>query len=262
MKISVLCENTSCSKSCLSEHGLSLYIETDRHKILFDTGQTDAFLKNAQTMGIDLSEADTAVISHGHYDHGGGLKAFLRINSGAPVYINEHAFEKHYNGERYNGLDASLSDSERIVFTQDSFIIDDELSLFTLNDMQKKYPSYGANLNALKNGRIVPDDFIHEQYLGIRENGKNVLISGCSHKGILNIMSALPETPCAVVGGFHFMNTDVEKNADELEKAAGILASYNTVFYTCHCTGTAQYEYLKKRAENIEYISSGQVFSI
>ena len=79
MKITALTENTSVNENIGAEHGLSLYIETDGHKILFDMGQTDMFERNAKTLCIDLSEVDIAVLSHGHYDHGGGLARFLEI---------------------------------------------------------------------------------------------------------------------------------------------------------------------------------------
>ena len=92
MKISVLCENTSKQPNIASEHGLSLFIETEKHNILFDMGQTDLFAKNAREMNIDLKIVDIAILSHGHYDHGGGLKTFLSINDKAKVYINRDAF--------------------------------------------------------------------------------------------------------------------------------------------------------------------------
>ena len=98
MIIKALTENTSKNENIFSEHGLSLYIETENHKILFDMGQTDLFYKNAQTMGVDLRAVDVAVLSHGHYDHGGGLKKFLEINSTAPVYLSRFAFGDYYNG--------------------------------------------------------------------------------------------------------------------------------------------------------------------
>ncbi|NCA67648.1 MAG: MBL fold metallo-hydrolase, partial [Clostridia bacterium] len=77
MKITTLCENTSISPEFKCEHGLSFYVETKKHKLLFDTGESGIFAENAAKLGIDLSEVDIAVISHGHYDHGGGLPAFL-----------------------------------------------------------------------------------------------------------------------------------------------------------------------------------------
>ena len=80
MKLWTLVENTSCNENLKNEHGLSFYIETQNHKILFDFGQSDIFLENANKMGIDLSKVDIAILSHGHYDHGGGLKTFMKIN--------------------------------------------------------------------------------------------------------------------------------------------------------------------------------------
>lgn len=110
MIIKTLVENTSISEKLGGEHGLSLYIETKKHKLLFDTGASALFAENARKMKVDLSEVDLAVISHGHYDHGGGLKAFVNINSKAKIYLNQKSFEKYYsnrsNGEKvYIGLD-------------------------------------------------------------------------------------------------------------------------------------------------------------
>ena len=72
MIIKVLSENTAASDEFGCEHGLSLYVETGKHRLLFDTGASDLFAKNAARLGVELSAVDTAVLSHGHYDHGGG----------------------------------------------------------------------------------------------------------------------------------------------------------------------------------------------
>ena len=93
MKIYCLVENTKFCDHFECEHGLSFLIDTGYHKILFDMGQSDAYIRNAEKLGLDLSEVDIAIISHGHYDHGGGLKAFLEINKTAPVYVSKYAFE-------------------------------------------------------------------------------------------------------------------------------------------------------------------------
>lgn len=98
MRITCLIENTASDEKFIAEHGLSLYVETDKAKILFDMGQSDAFVSNADKLGINLSDVDLAILSHGHYDHGGGLRKFLDINKNAPVYINRYAFEPRYNG--------------------------------------------------------------------------------------------------------------------------------------------------------------------
>ena len=87
MKLTVLMENTTCREDLVCEHGLSLYIEANGQRILFDAGQTGAFADNAEKMGVDLTKIDLCILSHGHYDHGGGLKRFLEINDHAKVYI-------------------------------------------------------------------------------------------------------------------------------------------------------------------------------
>ncbi|MBQ3048539.1 MAG: MBL fold metallo-hydrolase, partial [Oscillospiraceae bacterium] len=140
MKITVLAENVSAHENIGAEHGLSLYIETSEHKILFDMGQSSLFTENAEKLGVDLSDIDAAVLSHGHYDHGGGLGEFLELNRTAPVYLSRFAFEPHYNGtEKYIGLDTSLAKSDRLIFTDDSCKIGEGLTLFTCNSFDKKH---------------------------------------------------------------------------------------------------------------------------
>ena len=88
MRIVTLVENTARRQDLTAEHGLSLYIETENHKILFDAGQSEAFAENAKKLGVDLTQTDLAVLSHGHYDHGGGLAKFLEANDHAPIFLS------------------------------------------------------------------------------------------------------------------------------------------------------------------------------
>ena len=94
MKITALVENESCCE-LKGKHGLSLYIETEQHKILFDLGPDQTLFQNAEKRNIDLTKVDTVIISHGHLDHGGALGRFLAINHTATVYIQEKAFLPH-----------------------------------------------------------------------------------------------------------------------------------------------------------------------
>lgn len=258
MKITCLIENTSINEDIAAEHGLSLFIETAGKKILFDMGQTDAFSHNAAKRGVSLSDVDFAVLSHGHYDHGGGLEAFLGINKKAPVYLNRLAFEPHYNGkEKYIGLDKSLENSNRLVYTDDTFDICDGVSLNSCNGKEKIIETDSGGLYKMNGNDFIPDDFTHEQYLLIEENGKKILISGCSHKGIINICEWF--RPDVLIGGFHFSKYPLDERILSLAEK---LDSYGTVFYTCHCTGAEQFEFMKNKMKNLNYISAGETINI
>lgn len=257
MLITALTENTT-EKSLGTEHGLSLYIETNDHAILFDMGQSGLFARNAELLNKDLSKIDTAVLSHGHYDHGGGLSCFLELNDHANVYISKYAFEPHYNGtEKYNGLDQRLKDSFRIIFTDGITELAPGLTLYSSAGMElgEDFTSYG--LNTLFDGEFIQDDFRHEQYLLMEENGKRILISGCSHKGIISITKRF--MPDILVGGFHFMKLSPD---ERLAKLSDELDSLGVMYYTCHCTGAEQYMFMKKRMKNLDYISTGKTIEI
>lgn len=257
-----LIENTALSNSLACEHGLSLYIETARHKILFDAGQTDLFAENAEKMGVDLKLVDIAFLSHGHYDHSGGLTHFLTVNDRAALYVNENAFAPCYNLEnRYIGVHPALQKSERIVLTKDQTVIDEELSLFTCNTCERMYSFSGKGLTVMTDNGLIPDDFSHEQYLVIRESGRKIVVSGCSHKGVLNIVEWLD--PDVFIGGFHFMKHDPAADRSELLSAAQTLAVHPTRYYTGHCTGCEQYSLLKERLGNrLHYLSAGSVYTV
>lgn len=260
MKIVTLMENTACHGGLACEHGLSLYIETEKHRILFDAGQTEAFADNAEKLGIDLAKVDIAVLSHGHYDHGGGLKRFLEINSSAPIYVGRDAFRPYFNGTgKYIGLEPSLLESKRLIFVEDSLQIAEGVTLYSCNDRLRPFPADSFGLTVQKDGEFFPDDFRHEQYLLIAENGRQFCFSGCSHKGILNIVQWFQ--PDVLVGGFHFMKLDPNgPDAGLLTEAAAQLLRQPTVYYTGHCTGAAPFAFLKRRmGSHLNALSAGSV---
>ena len=258
MKIISLVENTSVNHDIEAEHGLSLYIEYKNHKILFDMGQTDLFLKNAKKLGVDLSQVDIAILSHGHYDHGGGLEEFLKINKKAYVYISQYAFDTYYNGkEKYIGLNPSLKDNRRLIFTNGKVEVEEGITLYHCNDRVKRYDLGSFGLNVKREQEYVPDDFRHEQYMLIEENGKQILFSGCSHKGILNIAEWFQ--PDVLIGGFHFSKLPLD---DTLKSYAKYLDEFKTEYYTCHCTGMEQFAYMKQFMSRLFYLSAGQILQL
>lgn len=274
MVITTLVENTSLLKEFKCKHGLSLHIKTNKHNILFDLGSNGLFIENAIKLNIDISDVDILVISHGHKDHGGALKLFLQHNSKAKIYINKDAFNKYYTSvlgalKFYVGLDDRLQFNERIIFTEDIFQIDEDICLFS--NVPKKYETSNLNdsLFIKIDGKYYKDDFTHEQSLLIRENDKYILIAGCSHKGIVNIIDKAEEIMdsnlSTVIGGFHLFNP-VNKKSESLEFISNIaknLNNKNTIFYTCHCTGNKAFNILKENLKDkIMYLSTGQVIEL
>lgn len=264
MKISVLIENTTSRNDLVAEHGLSLLIETNGKTILFDTGQTGAFADNAKKMGIDLNAVDLAILSHGHYDHGGGLTRFLTLNDHAPVYLHKDAFTPHYNAAGKNiGINPCLATSDRLVTVGDEYPLGQGLSLHTCNTRTTTEPIDSSGLQMASQKRLVPDDFRHEQYLLVRNNGRTTLFSGCSHKGILHIVRWF--RPDFLIGGFHFKHLDPKNpiSRNRLAKAADLLLTFPTRYYTGHCTGIEPYKFLKKKMGNrLAYLSTGQSLTI
>jgi len=246
MIIKALAENTSVSEEYRAEHGLSIYIETGNHKLLFDTGRGGLFLENAEKMGVDLSKVDTAVISHGHYDHGGGLPYFLEINQTAKIYIHKKAFGDYYSsrpdGTAYIGLDKNLQDHPQIILVDEFLQIDEELSLFS--DVKgNELPSLSNKVLLVKEeGDFVEDPFWHEQNLIIKENGNTVLLAGCAHNGIVNIIERCKQITGryadVVIGGFHLFNpsTKASESPQLVAAIAKQLKSTGSQYYTCHCT--------------------------
>ena len=272
MRITSLVENTS-QKGLPVEHGLSLYIETREEKhILFDMGQSALFAENALRLGVKIHDVDAAVISHGHYDHGGGLQPFLSLNEKAKVYIHQKAFDPHYSlrdtGLRYIGLKPELKNDERLIFCGDICEIDCNMMLFS--------GVTGCCFRPVGNRLLfgpsenVNDDFSHEQNMIIKEDDKTVLLAGCAHNGIINILqkatALIGAAPTHVLAGMHLVKSglcETEEDAFIARLAAELMKYNHTQFYTMHCTGEAGYNKLKAiMGGQIEYLSCGDKIEI
>lgn len=265
MRIVALMENTSGKKCCRAEHGLSLYIETDRHKVLFDAGASGLFAKNALALGVDLAAVDTAVLSHGHSDHSGGMTTFFRLNDHAKLYARATYDRPRYNRDgKYIGVEPRLIGHPRIVAVgEDRLRLDNELTIASYAGKPCEWPVDTCGMMMEAGGVLVPEQFGHEQYLLVSEGAKKVLISGCSHRGILNIMEwASKEGAQAVVGGFHFKDVP-EDQFRRMDAAAAELKRWPVTYYTCHCTGVSQYDYLRqKMGEQLRYLATGDELAL
>lgn len=247
---------------CRTVHGLSLYAETESHKILFDVGPDDTLFLNAEKLGIDLKNVDTVIISHGHNDHGGALRKTLEFNDKAKVFIQRRAFANYISystgNARFIGLDASLSDNPRIITVENDYRIDEELSLITAYD---NYIVGGAFNEGLFCGEK-KDRFDHEQHLLIENNDKTVLITGCAHCGVNAVMKkAGSHSIDYLIGGLHL--PDKFYSEDLLDKVSEELSQYkNTEFIACHCTGEKAFSYLKRSLRNLRRIKCGDSLEI
>lgn len=273
MRIINLIENTEGADGCAFAHGLSFYVETGKHKLLLDLGPSEETIQNAGALGIDLSSVDTIILSHGHYDHSGGIIPFTKINDKAIIYMQETATDDYYadDGEdgperfRYIGIDRKIAKLPQVRFLRGDAVIDDELELFVIRHRNRELPFTNRRLLVRTGADYRQDEFEHEHFLVIHREGKSILLSGCAHNGILSILDEYVDrygkAPDLVVSGFHLMKKTDYRDSEilEIERIADELRKYPTRFVTCHCTGTIAYDVMKKiMGDRLEYVHSGE----
>lgn len=270
MKLVTVLENKSFNKKLTYKHGLSIYIEFKHKKILFDIGPNNDYLKNAKNLNIDIRDVDYLVISHGHYDHGKKLSYFLEYNKKAQVFISPNAFDKHYARIFKIPINIGLKkpkDTSRITF------VDGNLELFSGAVISSKVPFKKSILSdqrlyVNKNKKYLQDSFDHELYFILQEDEKNVLISGCSHKGIENIITSLQQELniqfTHIVGGFHLMRyRNSNPSQKEYIQQLGLRFNQtNKMYYTCHCTGDQAYRELDQVMDKLKPLHTGDIINI
>lgn len=268
MKIINLIENAPGAHDCLFEHGLSFYVETAKHKLLVDTGASASFLTNAQTLGIDLTQVDTVILSHGHYDHAGGILSFAELNPNAKIWIQKSAADAYYHKneelEKYIGIDPEIQKLSQVEWIDGNYQIDNELSVFAGVTGRTLWPAGNLELKVKQGNEFYQDTFQHEQYLVIEETDKRVLISGCAHNGILNILeqyrTLYGSNPDMVISGFHMQKKSgyTEADLEAVQATAQELKQLDTQFYTGHCTGEVPFQVMKEiMGEQLVYVHSG-----
>lgn len=273
MLIKTLVENRTCSPSFKPKHGLSLYVKTNKHQLLFDVGSTTLFLDNAKKLGVDIKDIDILIISHGHLDHGGALEYFFEVNKKATVYLQDKALDEHFILDKENNysnvsLKINKEDLKRVIFVKNYLKIDDELSLVSNVRGHRCYPSNNKRLYKKENGIYINDDFEHEEHLLIQES-KTLLISGCCHNGLVNVLDHLKELelpkPDLIISGLHLLDpiSKISEDDDFIKEYALELKKYDIPLYTCHCTGYENYLKLKEiLGAKINYLATGEVIEL
>lgn len=283
MNVTTLVENTRLGshETLQPEHGLSLHIHHKDQHILFDTGSSGVFLKNAQILDIDIQNIDAVVISHHHYDHGGGLKAFFETNSEARVYMqpieNGRLTYRAFGGlkKRYIGLDTHLFEKypDRFAFLNKKTEI--VPGVFIITEIERPYPTPMGNryLFTEKGDKNIRDPFNHELIMVIKDSDGLVLFSGCSHSGILNMVETVKvEFPGqqikAVLGGFHLIDRPVfhtmMESRKEVQRIGEKLCQFSSGrVFTGHCTGEKAFKVLKEIiGERLEAMPTGSRIKI
>ncbi|WP_321518362.1 MBL fold metallo-hydrolase [uncultured Bacteroides sp.] len=243
-KITTLVDNVVYDRGLQAEHGLSLLIDTGESKILFDTGASDLFIRNAEILGIDLSKVDYLVLSHGHSDHTGGVRQFQELNPHAKVVCKKEALQKKYKDERENGFKkADQPDENRLWLVDSTTEIVPGVHVLPQIKITDKSETHFEHFFTVKDENIVPDTFEDELVLVLSGEKTISVLSSCSHRGITNIIrsaqEAFPErTLNVVIGGFHIHNASEDKFnvistylGRKLPRRLGI----------CHCTGIDNY---------------------
>ncbi len=274
MIITTLLENHQdpAQPALKAEHGVSFHIKYGEHVFMSDVGQSGNFADNAYLLGIDLSDVEALAISHHHYDHGGGLPRFFDENSDATVYLRKAPLEVNYisvkdDSKRYIGLDKGLLKDydHRIEYISEHVEVFPGIHLLT--DIPEVYPLPESNqdLKMQQGGVIKPDTFKHEIVTVVEGEKALIVLTGCGHNGVLNMIAAVRKTflnkPIkAVIGGFHLLH---EKEGAVREIGQELFAMEIPLNYTGHCTGDESVNVLEKElGERLHRLYTGLVLAL
>ena len=224
--ITTLSENTA-NYGCIGEWGLSILVETEGTRVLMDTGLSFSATHNARVLGVDLSGVDRIVLSHGHADHTGGLVEVLAETGGVEIVAHPDIFAEKCAGrseetvrdigipfsrEELENLGAQFNLSREPVHITDRIMTTGEVPMVT------DYEEIDSNLWVREGGKLKPDPLADDLSLVIDTDFGLVVILGCAHRGIINILRHArnitgKENVYAVIGGTHLVSASEERLA-------------------------------------------------
>jgi len=274
-KITTLIEdNPSINQRLYNEHGLSLYIEIDEVKILFDTGKSGDFIKNAEKLNIDLSNLKYVILSHGHYDHSGGFKKLVnKVETSYKLIIGKEFFDNKYKFTeegtyKYigNSFDEEFVNENniKIKYIEDIFYINEDIMIFSNFKRNNDFELINKKFQIKQGENYVLDNFSDEIVLGVKLDKGLMIILGCCHVGIVNILETIIERTgmpiYGIIGGTHLIEADDQRLNSTInfikEKDIQILGM-------SHCTGDKAVEQIKQKfGKRFLYNNTGSVIKI
>jgi 7,8-dihydropterin-6-yl-methyl-4-(beta-D-ribofuranosyl)aminobenzene 5'-phosphate synthase len=265
MRVTLLVDNLA-GDGLRSEHGLSFLVETDDGSVLFDTGQSDAWLHNLRALGHDAGAIRAVAISHGHYDHTGGLAEAIRQSPDAKCFAHPACFEPKYaqfEGQtRYIGMPGQVV-SQKSVFTLNRSPVEVGPGVILSGEIPLKTETHSLDGRFLTGlDELRRDTFEDEQCMIVRSGDSTAVLVGCAHRGLENnILAALDAAKVAridlVAGGFHLHSAGDQR----LEALAGFLKDIDIEqIACCHCTGAGAYEYLRSKLGSRVMLARAGVF--